>query len=315
MTRCSTTTTAGLRRHDADWHGGESSDFITSSVELDSEDALTATFNWNFTYDADPITAGDQTQSAAGTLTFDKVADTFTIDDDGPVEGFSFSVLHTNELLRKAPPGNTGHPNRGDGTGRRATGSVATASMSSSPPTPRPSNPLRVQHDWRRARLVATPPSTTATLSPTPTRIGFCHADHQRRGRRHDPEGRTADAPLLRGEYPWRRQPERTGWRQREDGPDDDGRWHRHQVRRHRNLGRLGPDPQPDRRERCRDHARRQRPELGPDQGHANVPAPYNTEFTLDNNDALWSWNRTTTTPLARRSRFRASRSCSPRTD
>ena len=27
-----------------------------------------------------------------------------------PVEGFSFDVLHTSELLSKAPTGNTGHP-------------------------------------------------------------------------------------------------------------------------------------------------------------------------------------------------------------
>ena len=44
--------------------------------------------------------------------------------------------------------------------------------------------------------------------------------------------------------------------------------------------------------------------------GNANVPFPYNTEFTLDNNDALLISNRTTTMMAPRRSRYRACRSC-----
>jgi hypothetical protein len=39
-------------------------------------------------------------------------------------------------------------------------------------------------------------------------------------------------------------------------------------------------------KEIARDQSR-QRPELGPDQGHREYSPPYNTEFTLDNNDAL----------------------------
>src|SRR5215210_8639525 len=75
-------------------------------VTLASENDSQATFNWSFHYDKDPITAGVQDGTATGTLAFDKVLDTFTLTDTTPVEGFSFSVLHTNELLAKAPPGN-----------------------------------------------------------------------------------------------------------------------------------------------------------------------------------------------------------------
>ena len=84
---------------------------ITNAVvTLQSESNAQATFNWSFHYDKDPITAGVQDGTATGTLVINKAADTFTITDTTPVEGFSFSVLHTNELLAKAPPGNTGHP-------------------------------------------------------------------------------------------------------------------------------------------------------------------------------------------------------------
>ena len=90
--------------------GPPATNIISPSVTLASEDASTATFNWSFTYDVDPLTAGVQTGTAAGTLTFNKVADTFSIGVTDAVEGFSLSVLHSSELLRKAPPGNTGHP-------------------------------------------------------------------------------------------------------------------------------------------------------------------------------------------------------------
>ena len=79
-------------------------------TSLASEDAAHATFNWSFHYDADPITTGVQDSTAGGTLTFNKVAHTYTATVTDVVDGFSFDVLHTSELQAKAPPGNTGHP-------------------------------------------------------------------------------------------------------------------------------------------------------------------------------------------------------------
>jgi hypothetical protein len=84
---------------------------ITNAVAtLASETTDTATFNWSFHYDKDPITAGVQDATAAGTLVFDKAADTYTFTLTDVIDGFSFDVLHTNELLAKAPTGNQGHP-------------------------------------------------------------------------------------------------------------------------------------------------------------------------------------------------------------
>ncbi len=51
-----------------------------------------------------------QDATAGGTLFFDKAADTYTFTLTDVVDGFSFDVLHTNELLAKEPTGNTGHP-------------------------------------------------------------------------------------------------------------------------------------------------------------------------------------------------------------
>ncbi|PDT17129.1 hypothetical protein CO670_10400, partial [Rhizobium sp. J15] len=89
--------------------GGGGGNLITSNVTLASESLTSATFNFTFTYDKDPA-AGVQTGTAGGTLVFDKVADTYTINLTDPLEGFSFDVLHTSELLSKEPTGNTGHP-------------------------------------------------------------------------------------------------------------------------------------------------------------------------------------------------------------
>ncbi|TRC93283.1 hypothetical protein FJV76_11770 [Mesorhizobium sp. WSM4303] len=89
--------------------GGGGGTLITSDVTLASEDSASATFNFSFTYDKDPA-PGVQTGTAAGTLVFDKVLDTYAITLTDALEGFSFDVLHTNELLAKAPTGNTGHP-------------------------------------------------------------------------------------------------------------------------------------------------------------------------------------------------------------
>lgn len=84
---------------------------ITNVVtSLVSETATTAVFDFDFSYDKDPITAGIQPATAGGTLTFNKAAGTYSIVLDDVVDGFSFSVFHSSELLAKAPPGNTGHP-------------------------------------------------------------------------------------------------------------------------------------------------------------------------------------------------------------
>jgi hypothetical protein len=84
---------------------------ITDAVAtLTAEDASSATFSFSFSYDYDPITAGVQSATAGGTLYFDKAADTYTFTLTDVVDGFSFDVLHTAELVAKAPTGNTGHP-------------------------------------------------------------------------------------------------------------------------------------------------------------------------------------------------------------
>lgn len=91
-------------------NGPPVSAITNTDVTLVSEDATQATFNWSFHYDKDPITAGVQDGTASGTLSFDKVADTFTITDNTPVQGFSFDVIHTSELVSKEPTSNVGHP-------------------------------------------------------------------------------------------------------------------------------------------------------------------------------------------------------------
>ena len=90
--------------------GPPSSAITNAVVTLASEDADSAVFNFSFNYDKDPITNGVQSGTATGTLTFDKDDETYTVAITSPVEGFSFSVLHTSELLAKQPVGNTGHP-------------------------------------------------------------------------------------------------------------------------------------------------------------------------------------------------------------
>ncbi|ACA16964.1 conserved hypothetical protein [Methylobacterium sp. 4-46] len=84
---------------------------ITQAVAtLTSESATSATFNFSFHYDKDPLTAGVQDSTAGGTLVFDKVAGTYTFTLTDVIDGFSFDVLHTSELVSKQPTGNTGHP-------------------------------------------------------------------------------------------------------------------------------------------------------------------------------------------------------------
>ncbi|WP_214472133.1 DUF5801 repeats-in-toxin domain-containing protein [Mesorhizobium sp. dw_380] len=82
---------------------------LTSDVTLASETLTSATFNFTFTYDKDPA-AGPQTGTAGGTLVFDKVAHTYTINLTDPLEGFSFDIIHTSQFLSKVPTSNTGHP-------------------------------------------------------------------------------------------------------------------------------------------------------------------------------------------------------------
>ncbi|WP_245520358.1 DUF5801 repeats-in-toxin domain-containing protein, partial [Phyllobacterium brassicacearum] len=89
--------------------GGGGGNIIDPNVTLASETLTSATFNFTFTYDKDPA-AGVQTGTAGGTLVFDKAADTYTINLTDPLEGFSFDVIHTSELLSKEPTSNTGHP-------------------------------------------------------------------------------------------------------------------------------------------------------------------------------------------------------------
>jgi hypothetical protein len=84
---------------------------ITQAVAtLTSETASSATFDFSFHYDKDPITAGVQDATAGGTLTFNKVNDTYTIVLNDVIDGFSFDILQTSGLVAKAPAGNTGHP-------------------------------------------------------------------------------------------------------------------------------------------------------------------------------------------------------------
>ena len=84
---------------------------ITQAVATKTaESASSATFAFSFHYDKDPITIGVQDATAAGTLVFDKNADTYTLTLTDPIDGFSFDVLHTNQLFAKQPTGNTGHP-------------------------------------------------------------------------------------------------------------------------------------------------------------------------------------------------------------
>jgi hypothetical protein len=84
---------------------------ITQAVAtLVSEDLNSAVFNFSFHYDYDPITAGVQDATAGGTLTFNKATDAYTFQLTDIVDGFSFDVLHTAALVAKAPTGNTGHP-------------------------------------------------------------------------------------------------------------------------------------------------------------------------------------------------------------
>ncbi|MER8447698.1 DUF5801 domain-containing protein [Mesorhizobium sp. M1066] len=77
---------------------------------LVSETATSAQFSFSFHYDKDPITGGVQDATAGGTLTFNKALGTYSLALTDAIDGFSFNVFHSSELTAKAPPGNTGHP-------------------------------------------------------------------------------------------------------------------------------------------------------------------------------------------------------------
>lgn len=81
-------------------------------VDLASETTDSALFNYTFSYDGDPSTAGVQTTVETGTLTINKTADTWSFTADDPILTVSTTntVVHTAELLGKQPTGNTGHP-------------------------------------------------------------------------------------------------------------------------------------------------------------------------------------------------------------
>ena len=84
---------------------------ITSAVAtLTAETTSSASFDFSFHYDKDPVTLGVQDATAGGTLVFDKANDTYTITLNDVIDGFSFDILHTQELVAKQPTGNTGHP-------------------------------------------------------------------------------------------------------------------------------------------------------------------------------------------------------------
>lgn len=82
-----------------------------TSMTLGSEDAHSAVFNWSFDFDSDPDTAGSQTDTAAGTITFDKDTGSYSVALTDEMEAFSnTTIVHTSGLVAKQPTGNSGHP-------------------------------------------------------------------------------------------------------------------------------------------------------------------------------------------------------------
>ncbi len=157
---------------------------ITQAVAtLASEDDLSALFDFSFHYDKDPITAGVQDATAGGTLAFDKVADTYTITLDDPIDGFSFDVLHTNELLAKAPYRQHWSPvdRCGAAHAERRSGSVLRTVHRK---LENQLHRVRLQHDRRRSGrrwghcVHAGGPRND---HQPPRRLGFRHAVYQRR--------------------------------------------------------------------------------------------------------------------------------------
>ncbi|MGH6908728.1 MAG: DUF5801 repeats-in-toxin domain-containing protein, partial [Phenylobacterium sp.] len=90
--------------------GPPSAAITNTSVSLVSESATTATFNFTFHYDGDPLTTGVQDATAGGTLEFNKTTDQFKVTLTDTVEGFSQSVLHSSQASVRNPDGNSGQP-------------------------------------------------------------------------------------------------------------------------------------------------------------------------------------------------------------
>ena len=78
---------------------------ITQAVAtLKAETETSASFSFSFHYDKDPITAGVQDATAAGTLVFDKVADTYTFTLTDEIDGFCSISFKPASWLPSSPP-------------------------------------------------------------------------------------------------------------------------------------------------------------------------------------------------------------------
>ena len=95
-----------------------------------AETATSASFDFSFHYDKDPITAGVQDATAGGTLVFDKAADTYTFTMTDAIDGFSFDVLHTERAVAEAADRQHGPPEdrRGATDAERRSGSASSCS-------------------------------------------------------------------------------------------------------------------------------------------------------------------------------------------
>jgi hypothetical protein len=89
---------------------GPNATITDALVNLTSESGSGAAFSFSFKYDTDPLTSGVQAATATGTLSFNKDNDQYTVTLDNPIESFSTTILHTSELLAKNPTGNNGQP-------------------------------------------------------------------------------------------------------------------------------------------------------------------------------------------------------------
>ncbi len=70
-----------------------------TSVNWFSETNEQAVFKVQFQYDADPLSTSNALSQASGTLTFDKVAGTYTVKLDAPIDGFT--VLQTSNTVSR----------------------------------------------------------------------------------------------------------------------------------------------------------------------------------------------------------------------
>ncbi|MDH4607222.1 retention module-containing protein [Pseudomonas sp. BN102] len=70
-----------------------------TAVTWVSETVEQAVFSVQFKYDADPLSSANPLSQASGTLTFDKVAGTYTVKLDAPIEGFT--VLQTSNTVSR----------------------------------------------------------------------------------------------------------------------------------------------------------------------------------------------------------------------